>query len=127
MESEDTVPVDCTLDTNVSEIRVSKDGSVLFCPNRGHDTVATFQLRGVDGAMLQAGRYKTQHIPQAIELAPDSKTLYSAGGVSTGTSFPAEDGALVSVKRVHCLIPEKTFLLYESSLYDTSPLPSATS
>lgn len=84
--------MDCTLDTNVSEIRISGDGSVLFCPNRGHDTVATFQLASADGALQQMGRYETQHVPQAIELTPDSKTLYSAGGDSTGTSFPAKYG-----------------------------------
>ena len=93
MESLDTTPIDCTLDTNVSEIRISNDGATLFCPNRGHDTIATFQLDATDGAMLQMRRYETQHIPQAIELTPDGQTLYSAGGVSTGTSFPADGGA----------------------------------
>jgi 6-phosphogluconolactonase (cycloisomerase 2 family) len=64
------VPADCTLDTNVSEIRVSNDGSALFIPNRGHDTVATFELAD-DGTLLPKERYATKHIPQAIELTPD--------------------------------------------------------
>ena len=86
--SADTVPGDCTADTNVSEIRVSSDGLALFCPNRGDDTVATFQLTEGTGGLDPAGRYPTAHIPQAIELTPDGATLYAAGGVSTGTSFP---------------------------------------
>ena len=103
-QSEDTVPAECTLNTNVSEIRVSGDGLALFCSNRGHDTVATFQLAGPDGALLHSKRYKTQHIPQAIELTPDSTTLYAAGGGSTGTSFPAEVGTRLTSIRLLCLV-----------------------
>ena len=32
--SEETLPAECTLSTNVSEIRISADGAVLWCPNR---------------------------------------------------------------------------------------------
>ena len=109
VQSEDTVPIECTLDTNVSEIRISGDGMVLFCSNRGHDTVATFELGGLDGMLLQKGRYETKHIPQAIELTSDGNTLYAAGGDSTGTSFPAESGTFclqqpVDIKLPPCLV-----------------------
>ena len=107
VQAEDTVPSECTLDTNVSEIRISGDGLVLCCSNRGHDTVATFEL-GLDGMLLQKERYETKHIPQAIELTSDGNTLYAAGGDSSGTSFPAESGTFclqqpVDVKLPSCL------------------------
>ena len=90
--SAETTSPDTTAATNVSEIRIDATGSAIFCPNRGDDTVATFSLDD-EGALSQAGRFATAHIPQAIELTPDGAFMYSAGGQPTGTSFPDEDAA----------------------------------
>jgi 6-phosphogluconolactonase (cycloisomerase 2 family) len=70
------------LTSATSEIRVHPSGALVFCPNRGHNSVATIACDPAGGGVRgPAALAPTRHVPQAIELDPAGRTLYAAGGV----------------------------------------------
>ena len=81
-----TVPADDSTKTHTSEIRVHPSGAMVFCTNRGQDTVACFTVDQETGALTQASRAKTAHTPQALELDPEGAFLYAAGAAPGGES-----------------------------------------
>lgn len=73
-----TLPSDYRGDNLTAAIRVHPDGRLLFCSNRGHDSIAVFRI-GEDGLLELLNVQKTGgRIPRDFVLTPDGGFLLAA-------------------------------------------------
>ena len=74
----ETLPDTFQGESTCAAIRINKEGTLLFASNRGHDSVAVFQI-DENGMMKEAGIYPSGGgIPRDISLSPDEKWLLCA-------------------------------------------------
>ena len=92
-----TLPDDYSGNNTCSQIRVSPDGALLFAPNRGHDSIASFRVDAATGRLTAADRVGTEPVPRAFGLDPDGRFLFAAGQ-RTGrlASYRVEDGGALT-------------------------------
>lgn len=81
-----TVPADDNTKTHTSELRVHPSGGLVFCTNRGQNTVACLTVDAETGALSESSRAATAHVPQALELDSSGEFLYAAGGSADSES-----------------------------------------
>ena len=83
-----------------AEIKMTRDGKHLYASNRGHDSLALFEVND-DGTLEAKGHFPTEATPRFFDLDPTGRFLYSAGQASgrlasyridaaTGTLEPLE-------------------------------------
>ena len=65
-----------------SQIQMTADGSLLFVPNRGHNSIASFKVDAQTGALTAAGRASTEAVPSAFSLDPQGKFVFGAGSAT---------------------------------------------
>ncbi len=58
-----TIPTGFTAENTVSDIHFSPDYRNLYCANRGHDSIAIFQIDDSTGLLFPVGHVPTHHIP----------------------------------------------------------------
>ena len=94
VETVSTLPADAAERNTCSQIQFSPDGSLLFVPNRGHNSIASFQVDG-EGRLTPAGHAGTEAVPSAFSLDPSGRFVYAAGS-ATGrlASYRVDDGRL---------------------------------
>ncbi|WP_042337531.1 lactonase family protein [Paraburkholderia ferrariae] len=74
-----TIPPNHHAFTRAAGIVVSSDGRGLYVTNRGHDTIATFQIDLSTGLPRDVHWVSTGgHCPRFLCIAPDARTLYVA-------------------------------------------------
>ena len=97
-----TVPEGTDLEgKTTAEIRISADGRHLYASNRGHDTLALFEVGG-DGRLAAKGHFETEATPRYFDIAPGGRYLYSAGQDSNRlVSYRIDpfDGSLETLER----------------------------
>ena len=69
--------VECE-DNTTAEIDMSQDGKHLYASNRGHDSLALFDV-GEDGSLTAKGHFATEATPRFFALDPTGQFLYAAG------------------------------------------------
>lgn len=62
-----------------SQIRIHPDGTCLFAPTRGHDTITSFAIDRQTGLLSLTGRVSAPRSPRGVNIAPDGRYLYAAG------------------------------------------------
>lgn len=73
-----TVPDTYTGNNRAAEIAVSRDGAHLYASNRGHDSIAVFELDGDSGRMSLAQVIPTGgRTPRFLAIAPNGRFLYA--------------------------------------------------
>ena len=73
-----TLPAGFEGDNTTAEIRVTPDGKHLYASNRGHDSLALFEVAD-DGTLTAKGHFATEAVPRFFALDPTGRFLYSAG------------------------------------------------
>ncbi len=63
---------------STAEIAITPDGRHLYGSNRGHDSLALFEVAG-DGRLTPKGHTPTEPTPRFFDLDPTGRYLYSAG------------------------------------------------
>ena len=63
---------------STAEIAVTPDGRHLYGSNRGHDSLAHFEV-AADGRLTARGHTPTEATPRFFDLDPTGRYLYSAG------------------------------------------------
>ena len=81
MQTVSTLPEGVTERNTCSQIQFSPDGSLLFVPNRGHNSIASFAVDG-DGRLTPAGHVATEAVPSAFSLDPSGRFVYAAGSAT---------------------------------------------
>ncbi len=88
-----TLPEGHTERNTCSQIQMTADGSLLFVPNRGHNSIASFTVDPNTGALTAAGRASTESVPSAFSLDPQGKFVFGAGSATGRLSSHSIDGA----------------------------------
>jgi len=73
-----TLPDGFDGDNTTAEIAISPNGKHLYASNRGHDSLALFDIAD-DGTLSIKGHFATEATPRFFDLDPTGKFLYSAG------------------------------------------------
>ncbi len=73
-----TLPADFTTANTVAAIRLSHDGKLLYCSNRGHDSIALYRVAS-DGSLEEAG-----HLPAIGQGPRDFIALDKSGLIAVG-------------------------------------------
>ena len=72
---------------------MTADGSLLFVPNRGHNSIASFRVDAQTGALTAAGRASTEAVPSAFSLDPPGASSFSAPAPPPGAYRPTASTA----------------------------------
>jgi 6-phosphogluconolactonase len=78
-----TLPADFAGRNTCSQIRITPDGRFLYAPNRGHNSIAGFNVDPATGQLTAIGHTPTDAVPRAFNLDPQGHFLF-ASGLETG-------------------------------------------
>ena len=81
LETVSTLPAGVAERNTCSQIQFSPDGSLLFVPNRGHNSIASFSV-DAEGRLTPAGHAATEAVPSAFSLDPSGRFVYAAGSAT---------------------------------------------
>lgn len=62
-----------------AEIKIHATGKFLYVSNRGHDSIARFQIDGGTGKLTAQGQTATEKTPRSFDLDPSGNLLYVCG------------------------------------------------
>ena len=62
-----------------AQIQINPSGSMLFAPNRGHDSIACFQANQQTGILTRTAIVPSEPVPRALSVDPGGRFLYAAG------------------------------------------------
>ena len=89
-------------DTNsAAQLRVHPSGRWLYAPNRGHDTIAVFEVGARDGLLSLVERVPTEPHTRGMALDPTGQWLLAAGVYSGAVSVYSIDVGSGRLRFVH--------------------------
>ena len=91
-ETVSTLPAGVTERNTCSQIQFSPDGSLLFVPNRGHNSIASFTV-DAEGRLTPADHAATEAVPSAFSLDPSGRFVFAAGSATGQLAAYSVDGA----------------------------------
>ena len=62
-----------------AQIRINPSGTMLFAPNRGHDSIACFRIDPETGHLTRTAIVPSEPVPRALNVDPQGRFLYAAG------------------------------------------------
>jgi 6-phosphogluconolactonase (cycloisomerase 2 family) len=74
-----TLPSDFSQRNACAEIKIHPTGKFLYVSNRGHDSIARFQVDDGRGELMALGQTPTEKTPRSFDLDPGGKFLYVCG------------------------------------------------
>lgn len=74
-----TLPADFRGDNACAEIRIRPGARHLYVSNRGHDSLAGFEIDSTDGSLKPTGLFPTEATPRSFDIDPGGRFLYAAG------------------------------------------------
>jgi 6-phosphogluconolactonase len=74
-----TLPSDFKQRNACAEIKIHPTGRFLYVSNRGHDSIARFQIDERSGELTALGHTPTEKTPRSFDLDPTGKFLYVCG------------------------------------------------
>jgi 6-phosphogluconolactonase len=98
------LPPQCAIGNNTTaDIQIHRNGRFLYAPNRGHNTIAAYQVDPQSGALTSSGWFRADARPRAFMLDPTGHFLYCAGfetGRLTCYRINQDDGTLTELESV---------------------------
>ena len=74
-----TLPTDYTDSNSCADIHISSDGKFVYASNRGHDSIAIYDVNAENGSLNLIGHQSTRgNRPRNFSLSPDDKYLLVA-------------------------------------------------
>lgn len=77
-----TLPADFTGKNTCADIEITPDGKYLYSSNRGHDSLAGYQIDPTTGRMTSIGHTPTEKTPREFAIDPSGKFVFSCGQAS---------------------------------------------
>ena len=74
-----TLPEDFHDGNTCAQIHMTPSGSMLFAPNRGHNSMACFAVDAGTGMLTPTARIATEPVPRAFGIDPGGEFLFAAG------------------------------------------------
>ena len=99
LQTVSTLPEGADVRNTCSQIQFNPDASLLFVPNRGHNSIASFAVNG-DGMLSPAAHVETEAVPSAFSLDPSGRYVYAAGSATNrlaAYSIDCRSGAMTSL------------------------------
>lgn len=96
-----TLPKDFKGTNACAEIKIHSTGKFLYASNRGHDSIACFQVDAQDGKLTAIGQEPTEKTPRSFDLDPAGKFLLASGEASGKLAVYRIDGETGALKRLH--------------------------
>ena len=62
-----------------AQIQINPTGTMLFAPNRGHNSIACFSIGSGTGELTRTAIVPAEPVPRALSLDPAGRFMYSAG------------------------------------------------
>ena len=100
LQTVSTLPEGVSLRNTCSQIQFSPDASLLFVPNRGHNSIASFAVDG-DGLLKPAAHAETEAVPSAFSLDPSGRYVFAAGSATNrlaAYSIDGQSGAMTALE-----------------------------
>jgi len=91
LQTVSTLPEGVTVRNTCSQIQFSPDASLLFVPNRGHNSIAAFAVDGA-GMLTAAAHVETEAVPSAFSLDPSGRYVFAAGSATNRLAAYSIDG-----------------------------------
>ena len=95
-----TLPEGWEGENTCAQIHLTPDGRFLYAPNRGHDSIAEFEIDAESGLPRPLGHAAAQQVPRAFAIDPAGRFLISAG-LSSGRlavyRIDADSGRLAEI------------------------------
>ena len=91
LQTVSTLPEGVTVRNTCSQIQFSPDASLLFVPNRGHNSIAAFAVDGA-GMLTAAAHVETEAVPSAFSLDPSGQYVFAAGSATNRVAAYSIDG-----------------------------------
>lgn len=79
LQTVSTLPAGWRGRNSCAQIQINPAGTMLFAPNRGHDSVACLALDADTGRLRRTAISPTEPTPRALSLDPPGKFMYAAG------------------------------------------------
>ena len=77
-----TLPAGYTGTSKCADIHITPDNRFLYASNRGHESIAAFEINPGDGSLITIGQYSTVNSPREFDIDPTGTFLYAAGETS---------------------------------------------
>jgi 6-phosphogluconolactonase len=97
LQTVSTLPPGFDGDNTCAQIHMTPSGSMLFAPNRGHNSMACFAVDPDTGTLAPTARIATEPVPRAFGIDPSGNFLYAAGlesGRLAAYRIDADNGTL---------------------------------
>ncbi len=91
LQTVSTLPEGVTVRNTCSMIQFNGDASLLFVPNRGHNSIASFAVDG-EGMLRPAAHADTEAVPSAFGLDPSGRFVFAAGSATNRLAAYSIDG-----------------------------------
>ncbi len=82
-----TLPDNYTGSSKCADIHLTPDNHFLYASNRGHESLAAFQVDTVTGLLSNVGIYPTVNSPREFDIDPTGTYLYAAGETSNNLAW----------------------------------------
>lgn len=102
VETLSTIPDDWNQGGVCARLEMSADGTHVYVANRGHDSIAAFQVDQESGRMTSLGQVATEANPRSFTLHENGRFLY-AGGQDTNrlaVFIRGKDGRLTRINTI---------------------------
>jgi 6-phosphogluconolactonase len=100
IQSLSTLPRDCSVNTTCAEIRLSPEGRHVYASNRGHDSIAIFNVHEDGKLAFVRAEPSGGKTPRDFNLDPGGKFLIAANQDSDNISIFAVDKVSGSIKKI---------------------------
>lgn len=91
LETVSTLPAGVSERNTCSQLQFSPDGNLLFVPNRGHNSIASFTVDS-EGRLTPADHAATEAVPSAFSLDPSGRYVFAAGSATGQLASYSIDG-----------------------------------
>tara|TARA_B100001750_G_C15469374_1_gene578934 strand:+ start:315 stop:1319 length:1005 start_codon:yes stop_codon:yes gene_type:complete len=93
LQTVSTLPTNFSGENSCAQIHIHPNGRFVYASNRGHNSIATFEIDPISGLLSTVGQFPTEETPRAFNLDPRGQFLYAAGqGTGTLAAYQLDQG-----------------------------------
>ena len=103
IETLSTLPENFSADNACADLELTPNAKWLFASNRGHNSLACFQVDSDNGRLRSVARTATETTPRQFSITPDGRHLYAAGQASGNLATYEIDDATGELTKINSM------------------------